>query len=153
MAQLERVHLPSKRCRFDPWVDKISWRRKWHPTPVFLFGKSHGQRSLVGYSPWGHKESDTATTPPTTKKHFFFLARKSLDWLTWLFFRLQLGGAWFQCFGVHGPGFESQASRLQRGSHGPSWRDRGFLEHALHLAIIGQSILQASVRAVSLCSK
>ena len=35
------------------------WRRKWHPTPVFLPGKSHGQRSLVGYSPWGHKESDT----------------------------------------------------------------------------------------------
>ena len=33
-------------------------RRKWHPTPVFLPGKSHGQRSLVGYSPWGHKESD-----------------------------------------------------------------------------------------------
>ena len=55
---MERVHLPSKRCRFDPWVDKISWRRKWHPTPVFLFGKSHGQRSLVGYSPWGHKESE-----------------------------------------------------------------------------------------------
>ena len=34
------------------------WRRKWHPTPVFLPGKSHGQRSLAGYSPWGHKESD-----------------------------------------------------------------------------------------------
>ena len=36
-------------------VRKISWRRKWQPTPVFLPGKSHGQRSL-GYSPWGHKE-------------------------------------------------------------------------------------------------
>ena len=35
------------------------WRRAWRPTPVFLPGKSHGQRSLVGYSPWGHKESDT----------------------------------------------------------------------------------------------
>ena len=70
---MERVRLPSKRCRFDPWVEKISWRRKWQPTPVFLSGKSHGQRSLVGYSLWGHKESDTATTPPTTKKHFFFL--------------------------------------------------------------------------------
>ena len=34
------------------------WRRKWQPTPVFLPGKSHGRRSLVGYSPWGHKESD-----------------------------------------------------------------------------------------------
>ena len=70
---MERVRLPSKRCRFDPWVEKISWRRKWQPTAVFLSGKSHGQRSLVGYSLWGHKESDTATTPPTTKKHFFFL--------------------------------------------------------------------------------
>ena len=48
-----------KRCRFNSWVGKIPWRRKWHPTPVFLPGKSHGQRSLVGYSLWGHKESDT----------------------------------------------------------------------------------------------
>ena len=34
---------------------KIPWRRKWQPTPAFLLGKSHGHRSLVGYSPWGHK--------------------------------------------------------------------------------------------------
>ena len=44
---------------FDPWVGMIPWNRKWHPTPVFLPGKFHGQRSLVGYSPWGLKESDT----------------------------------------------------------------------------------------------
>ena len=44
-----------RRRRFNPWVRKISWRRKWLPTPVFLPGKSHGQRSLAGYSPWGHK--------------------------------------------------------------------------------------------------
>ena len=37
---------------------KIPWRRKWQPTPVFLPGKSHGQRSLTGYSPWGLKELD-----------------------------------------------------------------------------------------------
>ena len=42
----------------NPWVVKILWRRKWQPTPVFLPGKPHGQ-SLAGYSPWGHKESDT----------------------------------------------------------------------------------------------
>ena len=42
---------------FDPWVRKISWRRKWQPTPVFLPGESHGQRSLAGYSPWRHEES------------------------------------------------------------------------------------------------
>ena len=35
----------------------MPWRRKWQPTPVFLFGKSHGERSLVSYSPWGQKES------------------------------------------------------------------------------------------------
>ena len=44
---------------FDPWVGKIPWRRKWQSTPVLLPGKSHGQRSLVGYSPWGRKELDT----------------------------------------------------------------------------------------------
>ena len=47
-----------KRCQFDPWIRKISWRKAWQPTPVLLLGKSHGQRSLAGYSPWGHKESD-----------------------------------------------------------------------------------------------
>jgi len=39
--------------RFNPWVGKIPWKRKWQPTPVILPGKSHGQRSLAGYSPWG----------------------------------------------------------------------------------------------------
>ena len=44
---------------FYPWVGKIPWRRKWQLTPVLLPGKFHGLRSLVGYSPWGRKESDT----------------------------------------------------------------------------------------------
>ena len=48
-----------KRCRFDPWVGKIPWRKSRQPTPVFLPGESHGQSSLAGYSPWGHKELDT----------------------------------------------------------------------------------------------
>ena len=39
----------------DSWIGKIPWRRKWQPTPVFLAGESHGQRSLAGYSPWGCK--------------------------------------------------------------------------------------------------
>ena len=47
-----------RRHRFNPWVGKIPWRRKWQPTPVFLPGKSHGQRSLGGYNPQGHKELD-----------------------------------------------------------------------------------------------
>ena len=45
-------------CGFDSWVGKIPWRKEWQPTPVFLPGEFHGQRSLVGYSPWGCKESD-----------------------------------------------------------------------------------------------
>ena len=49
-----------KRREFDPWVGKIPWRRKWQPTPVFLPEKFHGQRSLVGHSPWGLKESGMA---------------------------------------------------------------------------------------------
>ena len=49
-----------ERPEFDPWVEKIPWRRAWLPTPVFLPGESHGQRSLGGYSPWGHTEFDMA---------------------------------------------------------------------------------------------
>ena len=49
----ERICLQYRRSGFDPWVGKILWNRKWHPTPVSLPGKFHGQRSLVGYSPWG----------------------------------------------------------------------------------------------------
>ena len=49
----------AKRHEFDPWVRKLPWSREWPPTPVFLPGKFHGQRSLAGCSPWGHKESDT----------------------------------------------------------------------------------------------
>ena len=39
-----------KRCRFDPWVGKIPWRRAWQPTTAFLSGESHGQRSLEAYT-------------------------------------------------------------------------------------------------------
>ena len=48
-----------KRHKFDPWVGNMPWRRKWHPTPVFLLRESQGQWSLVDYSPWGCKESET----------------------------------------------------------------------------------------------
>ena len=79
----------------SPWVRKIPWRRAWQPTPVFLHGASHGQRSLVGYSPEGHKDSghdwttntftfmhntqtdkliiQTMVSTSITKKKFFFL--------------------------------------------------------------------------------
>ena len=68
MAQRVK-RLPTMReTEFNSWVQKILWRRKWQSTPVLLPGKSHGQRSLVGYSPWGHKELDT-----TERLHFLLL--------------------------------------------------------------------------------
>ena len=67
-AQLRRASLVAQSVKNPPalWeiqssprVGKIPWRREWQPTPVFLPGEFHGQRSLAGYSPWGHKESHT----------------------------------------------------------------------------------------------
>ena len=59
MAQTVKIRLPCRRPGFDPWVGKVPWRRAWQPTPVFLPGESHGQRSLVGSRSWGRRESDT----------------------------------------------------------------------------------------------
>ena len=62
---------PACQCRrhmrheFEPRVKKISWRSRWQPSPVFLPGKFHGQRSLAGYSPWVHKELDTTEQSST----------------------------------------------------------------------------------------
>ena len=63
---------------FNLWSGQIPWRRKWQPTPVFLPEKSLGQRSLTGYSSWGHEESDmteythiyTHTKPNKTQPNF-----------------------------------------------------------------------------------
>ena len=72
------------RPRFHPWVGKIPWRREWPPTPVFLPGEFHGQKSLVGYSPRGHKELDTtesltfSLSTKTFKEFFFFFLKKTL---------------------------------------------------------------------------
>ena len=67
--------------RFDPWVQKIPWRRKWQPTPVFLPGKFHRQRSLVGYSLWGHRELNMnwAYTHPIHCQIFFLRLWRSLE--------------------------------------------------------------------------
>ena len=63
-----------KRSRFDPWVGEISLSRKWHPIPVFLPGKFHGQRSLVGHSQRGCKELDTTEYTYSTPN---FVLKKS----------------------------------------------------------------------------
>ena len=65
----EGICLRCKRRGFDPCVRKIPWRKEWQPTPVFLPGESHGQRSLAGYSPWDSKESDT--TEQLTHTHTY----------------------------------------------------------------------------------
>ena len=57
-SDIKSVCLQGRRPGFDPWVGKVPWRRKRQLTPVLLPGKFHGRRSLVGYSPWGCKESD-----------------------------------------------------------------------------------------------
>ena len=60
-----------KNLGFDPWEGKIPWRRAWQPTLVFLPQKSHGQKSLAGYSSWGHKELDMTET---TYHHHEFIS-------------------------------------------------------------------------------
>ena len=58
-----------KRHGFDPWVGKIPWRKKWQPTPIFLPGESHGQRSLAGYSSRGCEELDMTEELNTHTEH------------------------------------------------------------------------------------
>ena len=79
------------------WVRSLGWRRAWPPTPGFLPGESHGQRSLVGYSPWGRKESDTTellSVPSTARVSFSLLKwNASLAFLfsEWFIFMLSPG--------------------------------------------------------------
>ena len=57
----------------ETWIQSLGWedpwRRVWQPTPVLLLGESHGQRSLAGYGPWGHKELDTTEIKFSEEKH------------------------------------------------------------------------------------
>ena len=85
-AQQQELACQYRRFRFDPWVGKISWRRKWQPTPVLLPGKSPGQKSLVDYSPWvATSRTHTAAKPPPptlVKQLFPVLQNASLRCLT-----------------------------------------------------------------------
>ena len=77
-----------RRCGFEPWIRKIC-RRKWQPTPVFLPGKFRGQRSLVGYSPWGCQESDRAEdTCLWIKSHVIFWLLFLLKFYLFIYFWL-----------------------------------------------------------------
>ena len=73
-----RIYLQCRRSEFNPWVGMIPWRREWLPTPLFLPGEIHGQRSLVGYRQWNHKESDMTEWLTLSLSLFTFL--HSLLW-------------------------------------------------------------------------
>ena len=70
-----------RKLGFDPWIEEIPWRRKQQPTPVFLSEKSHGQRSLAGYSPWCCKEFyTTEQLSAHTHTHTHTHTAKSIRW-------------------------------------------------------------------------
>ena len=71
VSDSKRICLQCRRPGFGPCVGRIPRRRAWQPTPVFLPGESHGQRSLAGYSPWGGKESDTAERLSTAQMYIY----------------------------------------------------------------------------------
>ena len=71
MTQMVKNLPAPRRAGFNPWAGKIPWKRAQQPTPVFLPGESHGQRSLVGYRPWSRKDSD-ATEQLTPSFSFSF---------------------------------------------------------------------------------
>ena len=85
-----------KKLGFDSWIRKIPWRGAWQPTLEFLPGKSHGRRSLVGYSPWGRKESDT-----TERLHFHALEQEMATCSSILAWRIPgTGASWAAVYGV-----------------------------------------------------
>ena len=92
-----------KRHRFDPWVAKIPWRKAWQPTPVFLSGESHGQRSLVGCRPQSCKELNTTDAASHSTTHasqtvLFFLAFGNFFSLWSIFVGLPPGLLTFFCW-------------------------------------------------------
>ena len=70
-----------RRPRFNSWVRKIPWRRKWQLTSVFLPGEFHGQRDLAGYSPWGHKSRTWFRDLTTTSQR---LPGTHIQWSKWV---------------------------------------------------------------------
>ena len=89
MTQQYRICLQCRRGRFNPWVWKIPWRRKWQPTPVFLPGKSHGQGSLGGFESMGSQRVGHKEHHQHGRKKYHFL---------------KLFQLWCLCFSCDSPG-------------------------------------------------
>ena len=81
VAQMVKNLPQCRRPGFDPWVRKIPWRRAWQLTPVFLPGEFHGQRSLGGYSPRGHKELDRTERLTQHNKSGFNMQWSEDEWV------------------------------------------------------------------------
>ena len=108
---------------FNPWVGEILWRRKWQPTLVLLPGKSRGQRSMVGYSPQGHKESDT-----TDRLHFtninMFLHLKDILQSVWL--KKKKKKKTSNPYVRHGPAKQKERQALPTMLEGLPWWSSGY---------------------------
>ena len=95
----------SKRGRFNPWGGKSLWRRKWKPTPVFLPGKSHGQRNLAACSPRGRKESDTTEQPSEQAHSSSYNCEQGATW-SYQDLRMELRCGWVK--GIRSKGIQKQ---------------------------------------------
>ena len=134
-----------QRLEFNHWVTKIPWRRKWQPAPVFLPGKSYGQRSLVGYGPWGSKESDVTEWLSThTHKHSLKLYQHICQNVTCLLRNLYAGKEakvrtghgttdWFQI----GKGVYCHPAYLTY-MQSTSWETLGWKKHKLESRLPGE---------------
>ena len=96
---VKKTCLQFRRYTFSPWVRKISRRREWQSTSVFLPGEYHGLRSLASYSPWGHKESDKTERLTCKGKREYCLTQV-------------LGESWRDNYNCHLKLFLYQTSRL-----------------------------------------
>ena len=101
-----------QRCRFEPWLRRIPWRRKWQPTPIFLPGKSHAQRSLVGFSPWGHQDSDMTELRYNNKQTINKNSMKCLCAPLWITFR-----QWNESMEIHPFSNPNQSLHLHKSLH------------------------------------
>ena len=148
LAQMVKYLPAMQETQVDPWVEKIPWRRTWQPTPVFLPGESHGQRSLGGYSPQDH----------TKYWSFSFSISPSNEYSGLNFFKID----WFDLLAVQGTlksllqHHSSKASILQQLNllSGPTltsvhdyWKDHSFD----HMDICQQSDVSAFEHTIQVC--